>query len=80
MRGDDIQQNDLFSYGSLEERVPESHPLRPIRQMVDEALKQIERPVRRDLWFRRIARRLLPSDSCALCFCSCCIRCAVSAC
>ena len=41
MRGDDIQQNELFSYGSLEERVPESHPLRPIRQMVDEALRQM---------------------------------------
>jgi transposase len=41
MRGDDIQQNELFSYGSLEERVPESHPLRPIRQMVDEALTQM---------------------------------------
>ncbi len=41
MRGDDIQQNELFSYGSLDERVPESHPLRPIRQMVDEALTQM---------------------------------------
>jgi transposase len=41
MRGDDIQQNELFSYGSLEERVPESHPLRAIRQMVDEALTQM---------------------------------------
>jgi len=39
MRGDDIQQNELFSYGSLEDRVPPSHPLRPIRMMVDEALK-----------------------------------------
>jgi transposase len=41
MRGADIQQNELFSYGSLEERVPETHPLRPIRSMVDEALKQM---------------------------------------
>jgi transposase len=41
MRGNDIQQNELFSYGSLEERVPESHPLRPVRQMVDEALTQM---------------------------------------
>ncbi len=29
MRGEDIQQHDLFSYGSLEERVPADHPLRP---------------------------------------------------
>ena len=38
MRGEDIQQHGLFSYGTLEERVPSRHPLRPIRAMVDEAL------------------------------------------
>lgn len=38
MRGEDKQQDDLFSYGSLEDRVPQDHPLRPIRAMVDEAL------------------------------------------
>jgi transposase len=41
MRGEDIQQSELFSYGSLEERVPSTHPLRPIRTMVDEALKEM---------------------------------------
>jgi transposase len=41
MRGDDIQQNELFSYGSLDERVPEKHPLRAIRAMVDEALREM---------------------------------------
>src|SRR5689334_4768234 len=41
MRGKDDQQSELFSYGSLEERVPASHPLRPIRAMVDEALRQM---------------------------------------
>ena len=41
MRGEDIQQTELFSYGSLEERVPASHPLRPIRTMVDEALREM---------------------------------------
>jgi transposase len=42
MRGDDIQQNELFSYGSLEERVAASHPLRVIRTTVDEALQQMD--------------------------------------
>jgi transposase len=42
MRGEDIQQSELFSYGSLEERVPANHPLRPIRSMVDEALKLLD--------------------------------------
>jgi transposase len=41
MRGEDIQQHDLFSYSSLDERVPRDHPLRPIRTMVDEALKSL---------------------------------------
>jgi transposase len=42
MRGEDIQQHDLFIYGSLEQRVPADHPLRPIRTMVDEALKLLD--------------------------------------
>jgi transposase len=42
MRGADIQQDELFSYGSLEDRVPADHPLRPIRGMVDQALKEMD--------------------------------------
>jgi transposase len=41
MRGEDQQQSELFSYGSLEERVPADHPLRPVRKMVDGALKDM---------------------------------------
>jgi transposase len=39
MRGDDLQQDAMFSYVSPERRVPTDHPLRPIRRMVDEVLK-----------------------------------------
>jgi len=42
MRGEDQTQHELFGYGSLEERVPQDHPLRPIRAMVDEALKALD--------------------------------------
>ena len=42
MRGEDLQQHELFRYESLEERVPDNHPLRPIRTMVDEALKALD--------------------------------------
>lgn len=38
MRGQDAQQAGMFSYLSPEERVPATHPLRPIRQYVDTAL------------------------------------------
>jgi transposase len=41
MRGDDQQQDGVFSYVSLEQRVPTSHPLRAIRKMVDEALDEL---------------------------------------
>jgi len=39
MRGDDQQQSGMFSYVSLEERVPQDHPLRRIREMVDQILR-----------------------------------------
>ena len=35
------QQSSMFSYLSPEERVPAKHPLRPIRRMVDDALKAL---------------------------------------
>ena len=41
MRGFDKQQGAMFSYVSPEARVPLNHPLRPIRKMVDEALKAL---------------------------------------
>jgi transposase len=41
MRGDDNQQAGMFSYISPEKRVPVDHPLRPIRKMVDEILKEM---------------------------------------
>ena len=41
MRGDDVQQEAMFSYLSPEARVPQDHPLRPIRQMVNQALTEL---------------------------------------
>jgi transposase len=41
MRGSDQQQSHVFSYISPEQRVRSNHPLRPIRTMVDEILKQL---------------------------------------
>ena len=38
MRGSDEESGSLFSYVDLEARVPKVHPLRPIRELVDEAL------------------------------------------
>jgi transposase len=41
MRGKDMQQEAMFSYLSPEARVPRDHPLRPIREMVNQALKEL---------------------------------------
>src|SRR6202007_1416515 len=41
MRGDDNLQEGMYSYISPEKRVPADHPLRPIRKMVDEILKEM---------------------------------------
>ena len=43
MRGADGQQTGMFSYVSPEQRIPANHPLRPIREMTDEVLRQLSR-------------------------------------
>jgi transposase len=41
MRGKDQRSEVLFSYVSLETRIPADHPLRAIRKIVDEALQKL---------------------------------------
>lgn len=41
MRGDDHHQQELYSYGGLEERVKADHPLRRIRTLADAALARL---------------------------------------
>jgi transposase len=41
MRGSQKQQDSLFSYVSLEKRIPKNHPLRPIRKMVNKAFEEM---------------------------------------
>ena len=43
MRGDDQQQEAVFSYVNLEQRVPCEHPLRAIRKWVDEGLGELSK-------------------------------------
>jgi hypothetical protein len=35
MRKSDVTQHAMFSYRTLEERVPDQHPLRKLRVLVD---------------------------------------------
>jgi transposase len=41
MRGKDKPSEGFFSYVRLETRIPADHPLRPIRELVDEALRKL---------------------------------------
>ena len=41
MRGPDQRADALFSYLSPEQRVPQNHPLRPVRAMANQALQKL---------------------------------------
>jgi transposase len=43
MRGDDREPDSMFSYVSAEQRVPADHPLRAIRAVVDDVLRDMSR-------------------------------------
>jgi transposase len=50
----------LFSYVNLETRVPRNHPLRTIKALVDEALKQLS--PRFDAMYSRRGRPSVPPE------------------
>jgi transposase len=60
MRGDDQQQSGMFSYVSLEERVPQDHPLRAIRKAVDDILRVMAKDF--DGMYARTGRPSVPPE------------------
>ena len=60
MRGNDQQQNHVFSYLSPEQRVRKDHPLRAIRAMVDQVLKQLS--PRFDNMYAKVGRPSIPPE------------------
>lgn len=42
MRGDDPKAEAIWSYRTPEQRVPQDHPLRPVRAMTDRALRELD--------------------------------------
>jgi len=60
MRGTDNNQQAMFSYVSLESRIPADHPLRSIRRMVDCALVGLSREFR--AMYSRTGRPSIPPE------------------
>ena len=60
MRGEDRNQSAMFSYVSPERRVPKDHPLRPVREMVDAALRELS--PRFEEMYSRTGRPSIPPE------------------
>ncbi len=41
MRGSDRRPDQMWSYVSMDDRIPEDHPLRPLRSLTDRALREL---------------------------------------
>lgn len=60
MRGDDRQPQSMFSYVSPEARVPQDHPLRAVRRMVDDVLREMSPEF--DRLYARVGRPSVPPE------------------
>ncbi len=60
MRGDDRQQQAMFSYLSPEQRVPQDHPLRTISTLVDEVLRDLSPTF--DTLYAQVGRPSIPPE------------------
>ena len=60
MRGEDIHQDDLYSYVSPEQRVPTDHPLRPLREMANTILDRLSPQL--DALYSRVGRPSIPPE------------------
>ncbi len=60
MRGDDRQQQAMFSYLSPERRVPQDHPLRTLRTLVDEVLRDLSPTF--DTIYAQVGRPSIPPE------------------
>ena len=60
MRGEDSQQQAMFSYLSPEQRVPQDHPLRKLRPLVDQVLQKLSPRFAR--MYARVGRPSIPPE------------------
>jgi transposase len=60
MRGDAEEAEPIFIYGTVGQRVPQDHPLRPVRAMADEALRALSRDFSR--LYSKVGRPSIPPE------------------
>src|SRR5437763_963476 len=60
MRGSEDREPALFSYVSLEDRVPRDHPLRTVKNLVDGILRDLS--PRFDAMYARVGRPSIPPE------------------
>jgi transposase len=60
MRGADVTQERLFSYVTPEAFVPKAHPLRPIREIVNVALREMDRTF--EAMYAPLGRESIPPE------------------
>ncbi len=60
MRGDLLDNEGMFSYLTPAQRVPKDHPLRPIRMLVDEVLRDLSPTFQR--MYARTGRPSIPPE------------------
>jgi transposase len=60
MRGEATEPQPMFSYLTTAQRVPQDHPLRPVRAMADEALEALSRDF--DQLYSKVGRPSIPPE------------------
>ena len=60
MRGDDKPPDSMLSYVMPEQRIPKDHPLRAIRELVDEVLREMSREF--DALYAKVGRPSIPPE------------------
>lgn len=60
MRSKDTKQQVFFSYKSIEDRIPQDHPIRPLKKLVDEALERLSRDF--DRLYAKTGRPSIPPE------------------
>lgn len=60
MRKPESKQNVLFSYRSIEDRIPEAHPIRTLKDLVDQALERLSNDF--DKLYSKTGRPSIPPE------------------